>query len=214
MRELDPNFYAALLATEESGGVSRQLVTFTGSTWPDADGNVARSSLSFWTDDDDVDIAITSQTDNTLSTRTFLGGVNLNVGRIVRSSTMKIQTVTVSLSANAPAVQQLTRGLNMHLATVEIWDAALDPRSLLLAGTAPAYLGVVDGAPINTEAENGEEVVEFNVVNDLMVMLTRPNSAKASDEEQRQRLGADGSEDRFNRYTGSVKDWNIPWGEK
>lgn len=210
MRDVDAGFYAALRDAPETGIVPRKLVTFTGWAW----GGATRESRSFWSGDDTLDMTVTSQVDNSVSTRTFHGSVNLSVGRIVRSSQLVIQTVDIQMSANAPVVADAVRGIDLRLATVEIWDMLLNPRTRAVAGIAPAFLGVVDGSPINTEAAGGEEVVEISVVNDLMVMLTRTNPAKSSHEEQKKRLSNMGEQDDFGKYAGSVKSWKVPWGEK
>ena len=215
MRDLDPDFYAALQAAPERGIVPRKLVTFTGWTWPDASGNVETKRMSFWTGDEDILITVTSGINNLPSTRTFYGGVNLAVSPIPRVSSLTVQTVTIEMTAIAPVVQELVRGLDLRLGQVEIWDALLDPDSRLLVGTPPlAWLGVVDGSPINTESEGGDEVVEIKTVNDAMVMLTRSNPAKSSHEEQKKRLGPTGEVDDFGKYAGSVGSWRVPWGEK
>lgn len=210
MRDVDAGFYDALRDAPEKGIVPRKLVTFTGWAW----GSTTRESRSFWTGDRKRDFTVTSQVDNSVSTRMFQGGVNLSVGRIVRSSQLVIQTVDIQMSANAPAVAEAVRGIDLRLATVEIWDMLLNPRTRAIAGIAPAFLGVVDGSPINTEVAGGEEVVEISVVNDLMVMLTRTNPAKSSHEEQKKRLSNTGEQDDFGKYAGSVKSWKVPWGEK
>lgn len=220
MRDLDPDFYAALLAAPERGIVPRKLVTFTGWTWPDGSGNVEAERMSFWTGDDDTLITVTSGLNNLPSTRTFYGGVNLEISAIPRVSSLTVQTVTIQMTAFAPVVQELVRGLDIRLAKVEIWDALLDPDSRLLAGAPTlAWLGVIDGSPINTESDGGDEdggdeVVEIKSVNDAMVMLTRPNPAKSSHEEQKKRLGPGGAVDDFGKYAGSVGSWRVPWGEK
>lgn len=209
MRDLDPGFYAALTAAPERGIVPRKLVTFTGFAWET--GETER--MSFWSGDDAVTIDVISQINNLPSTRKFYGSVNLSVGRIIRSSQLVVQTVDVQMSANSPIVEELIRGIDIRLATVEIWDLLLDPRTRAIAGIAPAYLGVVDGAPINTQSVSGEEVVEIAVVNDLMVMLTRTNAAKSSHEEQKKRVSPSGAQDDFGKYAGSVSAWKVPWGE-
>jgi len=215
MRDLDPDFYAALQVAPERGIVPRKLVTFTGWTWPDGSGNVEAERMSFWTGDEDILITVTSGINNLPSTRTFYGGVNLAVGPIPRVSSLTVETVTIQMTAIAPIVQELVRGLDLRLGKVEIWDALLDPSSRLLAGMpALAWLGVVDGSPINTESEGGDEVVEIKTVNDAMMMLTRSNPAKSSHEEQKKRLGPSGEADDFGKYAGSVGSWRVPWGEK
>lgn len=214
MRDLSPAFRDALVNARDRGIVPRKLVSFTAWTWPDANGATTKETMSFWNEDDDLSISVVSQIDNETYGRTFFGGINLSVDRIVRSSKLVIQTVPVRLSANAPIVEEAIRGLDIRLATVEIWDALLDPVSRELVGMEAAFLGVVDGAPINDEGENGEEVIEINVVNDLVVMLTRTNPAKSSHEEQKKRVDASGDEDEISKYAGSVSAWKVPWGEK
>lgn len=215
MRELHPDFQAALNEATQRGIVPRKLMTVTGVSFPDGNGNVTSERLSFWSDDDTVDITVRSGLNNQISTRKFYGGVNLEVGNIVRSQNLVVQTVTVQMTAYAPAVEQLVRGVDIRLARVEIWDALLDPKTRLMRGEpALAMLGVIDGSPISTEAVDGAEVVELKVVNEMMMMLTRTNPAKSSHEEQKKRVSSSGAVDNFGKYAGTTGVWKIPWGQK
>lgn len=204
MRNVDPEFYAALSNASERGIVPRKLVSVTGASF---DGATVEQ-MSFWTGDDDQEMTVTSGITGLASTRLFYGAVNLEVSPIPRVSDLTIQTVTISASQIADPIQQLVRGMNIRLAKVEIWEALLDPASRLLVSTPPlVWLGEVNGSPIETPVINGDGSVEIATVSDAISMLTRSNPAKSSAEEQKKRQG-----DEWNKYAGAVKNWKPNWG--
>ena len=207
MRDVHPDFYAALANARERGIVPRKLVSITGRSHTTG---AILAPVSFWSENDEENITVTSGITGETSTRLFFGGINLVVGPIPRVANLTIQTVTVTASQIAPAVQEAVRGINLRQAKVEIWDALLDPTSrLLVSPPALVWLGEVDGSPIETApvGENGS--VKINTVSDAISMLTRKNSAKSSAEEQKRREG-----DEWNKYAGAVKNWKPNWGQE
>jgi hypothetical protein len=207
MRDVDPDFMAALSSAAERGIVPRKLVSVTAREFADP-STTAR--VSFWTGDEDLNITVTSGITGLPSVRTFYGAVNLEVGSIPRVSDLTIQTISVTLSQLADPVQDLVRGYDVRLAKVEIWDMLLDPASRLQVSTPQlVFLGEVDGSPIETPSVGQEGSVTIKCVSDAISMLTRKNYTKSSYEAQKLRSG-----DEWGKYAASVKSWRIPWGQK
>ncbi|KQS79716.1 hypothetical protein ASG25_21915 [Rhizobium sp. Leaf384] len=206
MRNVDPAFYTALVNARERGIVPRKLVSITGTLLT----SMTPKIVSFWSENDDESITVTSGLTGLTETRLFYGGVGLDVGPIPRVTDLTVQTVTVGASQIAPAIQEAVRGMNIRLAKVEIWDALLDPGSRLLAA-APAlvWIGEVDGSPIETPGIGGQGSVKIKTNSDAISMLTRKNPAKSSAEEQKKR-----QDDDFGKYAGAVKNWKPNWGQK
>jgi hypothetical protein len=208
MRDPHPDFYAALVNARERGIVPRKLVSITGRS---ITTGALLDPISFWSENDDQDITVTSGLTGATSTRLFFGGVNLMVSAIPRVANLTIQTVALTASQIAPAVQEAVRGVNIRQAKVEIWDALLDPTSRLLAAPpALVWLGEVDGSPIETPPVGSQSgSVKINTVSDAISMLTRKNPAKSSAEEQKRRQG-----DEWRKYAGAVKNWKPNWGQE
>ncbi|CZT36247.1 hypothetical protein [Rhizobium sp. 9140] len=207
MRDVHPDFYAALANARERGIVPRKLVSITGRSH--TTGAIV-APVSFWSESDEENITVTSGLTGETATRLFFGGINLVVGTIPRVANLTIQTVTVTASQIAPAVQEAVRGINLRQAKVEIWDALLDPTSrLLVSPPALVWLGEVDGTPIETPGVGENGSVKINTISDAISMLTRKNSAKSSAEEQKRRQG-----DEWNKYAGAVKNWKPNWGQE
>lgn len=121
---------------------------------------------------------------------------------------LTVDTTTVVLNQLHPAVLDMVRGHDCRGALVQIHRGYLDPSSMLLAA-APRIrrLGFVNGAPIETPKAGGRGGVSLRITS-VTRELTRSNSAKRSDEQQRLRSG-----DRFRRY-GGITSYDYWWGEK
>lgn len=212
MRSVSLNFANALKNATRDGIVPRWLISIAGKTFADSPADAVEVMRSFSTYDDHINIDVVSTKTGLVTTRQFLGSVNLEIGRIPRVSELRIQQVEVKMSATAPAVNDFIRSNNLKGARVEIWVQLLSPQSRVPVGMPElAWLGIIDGAPID-EGDDGV-MVSLTVVNEAMVMLTRSNPAKSSHEEGKKRLLPDGRPDDFSIYAGSVKQWREPWGE-
>ncbi|MCM2472159.1 hypothetical protein HGO38_01540 [Rhizobium sp. CG5] len=206
MKNISTGFLAALVAAREDGIVPRRLVYITAKDRETGDP----VEVGIWTGDDDVNIPVLSGLTGTEETRTYYGGLNLSVGEIPRVSDLTTQTVTIEMSQIAEITQLLVRGYDVRLAKVEIHDLLLDPRSRMPVAPAEiAFLGEVDGAPIDTPAAGSDGKITLNVVSDAISMLSRTNPAKSSYQGQKRR-----SDDRWGRYKGTVGNWELPWGQK
>ncbi|OLP56675.1 hypothetical protein BJF92_11340 [Rhizobium rhizosphaerae] len=208
MRDVDPDFFAALKNARRDGIVPRRIVTITAKTWPDANGNTAPVQRSFWTDVDDVVFDIVSGITGQMEARTCYGNVDLKVSSIKRVSDLTIQEVTISASQIAPPVQSLIRDQDVRLGKVEIFDCLLSPKSRRPVSLPElVWLGEISGTPISTPSRGEAGSITIKTVSDAIMMLTRKNPAKSSYQEQKKRDG-----DEFGKYSNSVKDWKIKWG--
>lgn len=170
----------------------------------------APASFGLWTGDDPVSIDVRSGNTGEIETRTYVGGVNLQIPDIPRVSDLTIQTIEVKFSAIADICQEIIRGYDARLAKVELHAGWLDTVSRGIVDLPEVdFLGLVNGAPIETGAAGGESMVTLNIVSDAISMLTRTNPSKRSYEGQKRRSG-----DEFGLYSNSVKTWRIFWGEK
>ena len=206
MKNVSPSFVAALTGAREQGLVARSLVYVTA-----RDRNTGVPvSAGFWTGGEDIDIDVIDGTTGAMVTRTYYGDVNLDVPEIPRVSDMTIQTVDIRFSQIAPAVQQLVRGWDARLAEVEVHQLLLDPATGQAAGAAEvAFLGVVDGQPIETPAAGGEGAITLSLISSAIAMLARTNPLKSSYEGQKRR-----QDDQWGRYSGVVANWDIAWGQE
>lgn len=206
MRNVNPAFAAALVGARDRGIVPRK---FFWATVRDR-GTGSAVEVGFWNGDDTVTLDVISGQTGLPVTRTYVGGVDLQVGNIPRVSDMTVQTISVSMSAIDLTVQQMVRSYNARLAPVEIHTGLLDPDSRLPVSPAEVeFLGQIDEAPIETAAVGGESRIPFAVRSDGILMLTRTNPKKRSYEAQKRRQG-----DEWGLYANSVGTWRVPWGEE
>lgn len=206
MRNLDTSFADALNASRDSGIVPR---TFVYVTAKDRDTG-APVSIGLWSGDEDVDFTVISGVTGLPVTRSYYGAVNLSVSSIPRVSDLTTQTVTIEMSQVAEITQLLVRGYDVRLAKVEIHEITLDTSSRLPSAVPDiAFLGEVDGAPIDTPAVGQDGRITISLVSDAISMLERVNPAKSSAEGQKRRSG-----DQWGKYSSTVGSWKIPWGQE
>ncbi|NEI70951.1 hypothetical protein GR212_15310 [Rhizobium lusitanum] len=206
MRAIDGNFYNALISARETGIIPRTFVWFIAKTI--ASG--APVTLGLWTGDDDINVSVTSGTTGLPEARTYYGAMNLDTGDTPRVSDMTAQTISLEMSQIADIAQQLVRGYDLRLAKVEIHEMTINPSTGALSATPSiAFLGQVDGAPIDTPSIGQDGKITVNVISDAISMLNRTNPQKSSYEGQKRR-----SNDQFGKYSSTVKNWSIPWGQK
>lgn len=204
MRDIDPAFNTALINARERGIVPRKLVRVTGRSYETDE----IEAMAFWSDIEERQIQIASGIDGSVANQLFYGGVALSVSPIPRVLDLTVQSVAITASQIAPAVQTLVRGMDLRLGKVEVWEALLDPTTRQFVSMPPlVWLGEVDGSPIETPSVNGEGSVQINTVSDAISMLTRKNPAKSSYEEQRKRQG-----DEWGKYAGANRHWKPHWG--
>lgn len=206
MRSAGSATVAALTTARDKGLVPRR---FFSATVRDRDtGDPV--AVNLWSGDRTFTLDVISGVTGDAETRTYLGGVNLDIGDIPRVADLTIQTVEVAMSAIAGVCQQLVRGYDARLARVEIHIGLLDPVSRVPVDPPEIeFLGEIDGAPIETGRAGGESLIRLQVRSDAIGMLTRTNPRKRSHEGQRRRSG-----DEFGRYANSVGTWSVAWGQE
>jgi hypothetical protein len=206
MRNAATAFLTALVNARETGIVPRKFL------WVRARDRDTDEIVGFglWTGDDDVDVTLRDGQTGATVVRLYLGmGTSLVIPAIPMVSDLTVQTVRCEMSQLNDAIQQMVRGYDVRLAKVDIHEGLLSPDTRQLV-SAPeiAFLGEVDGAPVETPAAGGQGKISLEIVSDAIRMLTRTNPRKRSYEGQKRRSG-----DEFGRYANAVASWTIPWGE-
>ncbi|MCI9864875.1 hypothetical protein RHIZ_02830 [Rhizobium skierniewicense] len=168
-----------------------------------------KEGVGVWEGDEDVGLTVIEGENGATVTRPYVGGGNLvSISDIPRVSDFTIQQVTIDLSKIATMARKITREYDLHRAYVEIHDITLRPGTgMPAAPEEPAFIGIVDGAPIKTPRIGGKGSASIKVVSEVMRMLSRSNPEKASYEAQKQRDG-----DEFFLYAGQIETWEIAWG--
>lgn len=207
MRSLGANNSAALAAARDKGLIPIRTL------WIVCKNRATGSPQSFglWTSDDDVSIDVISGSTGSVVTRNYSGGVNLKIGGMPRVSDFTIQEVEVAFSSIAPICRSIVREYDPRLAYVEIHSGWLDTTSRIMVDPGEIdFIGLVDGAPIETPAiGGGESLFKLRVVSEALTMLTRTNTTKRSYEGQARR-----SNDQMAKYANSVDTWKVFWGEQ
>jgi len=164
--------------------------------------------IGIWTGDDDITLDVISGTTGLAVERTYYGGLNLEIGEIVRVSDLTIQSVEVSFSAIAAVCKSIVFGHDPRLAKVELHAGWLDSATRAFSDEPEIdFLGEVDGAPVSTAQVGGDSMITLKIVSDAISMLARKNPRKRSYEGQKRRDG-----DEFGKYRNSTKTWNVRWG--
>jgi hypothetical protein len=206
MKSIGSNHAALLANARDTGIVPIDMFWITVKRRDNGDP----VNFGLWTGDDTADLDVISGTTGLTVSRTYHGGVNLDIPEIPRVSDLTIQSVDVSFSAIAEVCKSIVFEHDPRLAKVEIHSAWLDPASRLLVDPAEIdFLGEVDGAPVERGAVGGESMVRMTVVSDAIRMLTRRNPRKRSFEAQKRRSGC-----KFAEYSNAVGTWRVFWGEK
>ncbi len=206
MKNLDPNFTAALQAARDEGLSTRSLVYFSVKKF---DGTPVE--LGLWTGDEDISISVVSGVTGLVVTRNYYGnGLVTDIDPIPRVSDLSIQTITVTLSQIPDVTQQLVRGYDVRLGKVEIHRVALHPKSRRPVSMPELeFMGEIDGSPIDTPAVGEDGGIDIRCVSDAISMLEIKNPLKSSYEGQKRRGG-----DEIGKYASTVATWDIPWGKK
>jgi hypothetical protein len=199
MRNIDGNFFSALSQARDAGIIPRTFVWFSAKEISTG----SPVTLGLWT-------GVISGTTGLPEARTYYGAINLSPGETPRVSDMTAQTISLEMSQIADVTQELVRSYDLRLAKVEIHEMSIDPTSgALSAAPSIAFLGQVDGAPIDTPSVGEDGKLSISVISDAISMLNRTNPQKSSYEGQKRR-----SNDQWGKYSSTVKNWNIPWGTK
>lgn len=206
MRDVDPALQLALENAPADGLVPRRLVYMTGKSFTTG----LPTSVSFWTGYDEQTFNVEDPDSDGAIARAYVGGVDLQTGSIPLVSDLTIQTISISLNALHPAVQNFVRGSDIRLGKVQVHDVVLSAKSRNPVSVAPlVFLGEIDGSPIDLpSADSGEAAVTIRATSDVISMLSRTNPAKASFQEQTLRQA-----DEWGIYSATVATWQVSWGQ-
>lgn len=194
------------LATATQDGVSVRVAVWIEARNRDTG---VTEEIGFWNGDEDMNLSVIRGRDGVVVERPYHGGAPVNEGDIVRSSGLRVETLSIDVSQLADVVRLAVRTHDVARAPIEIHEILLSPETgRPLAPDLPIFVGIVDGAPIKTPAVGGKGSTTLSCVSELMAMLDRPNPEKSSYEAQRQR-----ESDDWNLYAGAVETWELTWGQ-
>jgi hypothetical protein len=164
----------------------------------------------FWSGGESVSAPIEDIVTGAVGARIFDGAGGLvSMGPVSMVAGLQVQTATLNLSQIDAAAQQVVRGYDAQRAPVEVYRGYLDPVSNLLVAPAQGrFYGFVDDAQIETPEENGEGLIQM-VLAGFEQELTRSNSARRSDPDQRLR----DPNDSFFQHVTTVPNWKIVFGQ-
>lgn len=202
MRVFSASIQAAL---EAQTLVTRDFMRITGRVR--ATG--APITESFWSDFGDITAPVINPDTGAEVNYTFYGaGELVAMDPIPLVSNLTVQKVTVTFSQLDTRINELLRVYSVRQARVEIYRGIFDPVTRLLVEAAfPRFVGFVDGAPVETPAENGAGSVQFECVSHIQE-LTRSNPDTRSHDSQIARAPGDA----FYQDVTSVGDLVIYWG--
>ena len=207
MRTGNAAFITGLSNAKTDGLAPRRFLYLKAKTRTDP---VEDYNIGFWTGDDDVTVNVVDGETGLVVSRTYYGmGKSLFIPKIPRTSDLSIQMVQVTMSQLAIEAQTLVRENNVRFAKADIHEGLLSTETRLLV-SAPeiAFLGEVDGDPVDTPEVGGVGQIGIELVSDAIRSLTRTNPKKRSYETQLERSG-----DLFGSYSNLVENIEVVWGE-
>lgn len=157
----------------------------------------ATERIGFWTGDD---------------TRTFTidgtdwvchAGAILGMSPPETAAGLDVRTQRVTMFAGTPAVVDAIRLYDASLAPAELHLALLDPGGHQLIGTAPAFLGYVDAAPVDEAAGT----CELSLVSDVQAGTGRAALRKSAAS-----LALRDPDDTGNDYADIAGSVPVVWG--
>jgi len=207
MRNANPAFIAALANAPRDGLDVRRFLYVRTKT---RDPVPVMVPIGLWTGDDDVTVAVMDGLTGVPENRTYYGvGSALVIPKIPRVSDLTVQSIEVKISQLDIVNQIMVRENNVRFAKVDIHEGIISSTSgVLVSPPEIAFLGEVDGDPIDTPEAGGEGSITLEIVSDAIRSLTRINPAKRSDSYQSSRVG-----DRFSRYSNLTERIKVAWGE-
>lgn len=207
MRNADPAFINALANAPRDGLDVRRFLYVRAKT---RDVVPVPINIGLWTGDSDVTVAVMDGLTGLAENRAYFGvGSSLAIPKIPRVSDLTVQSIEVNISQLNIVNQIMVRENNVRFAKVDIHEGIISPTTgLLVSPPEIAFLGEVDGDPIDTPQAGGEGSITLEIVSDAIRALTRINPAKRSDAYQSLRDG-----DRFGRYGNLTERIKVAWGE-
>ncbi|MFY0681884.1 MAG: hypothetical protein JXR13_15045 [Thalassovita sp.] len=139
--------------------------------------------------------------------RTYIGaGGVLNIGNIVSSVGVVVQTHSATLSILKPEIELAMRGYDMRFAPVEIHSARFDPVGNQLIALDRVLTGYLNNAPIRSGQRGGPGAITCSIVSSAR-SLTRTLPLVKSDAAQQLQEG-----DAFMQYAAVSGTTEVFWG--
>lgn len=207
MRLQNAGLVNALIEARNQGVSQRRFLT----VWAKERLNPSIThQVGLWTGDRTISCQVQDGNTGLYETRTFTGGVTLDIPDIPEVSDLTIQSIEISVSQNAEIIDLIAREWDLRLARIELHEAAFQPGTPVMAGEPEIlFLGVVDKNPITTPAGGSEGSATISIVSSAIMDLQRQNPAKSSYEYQKRR-----NFDEWGKYSAKVKTWKLPWGRE
>lgn len=164
---------------------------------------------AFWSDLGDVSAWVMDADTGEPAEYQFKGvGSLIAVDPIAQVANLTVQTINIQFSQLDARINELLRAYDIKLAKVEIYRGEFDPETwTMVEPAASRFVGVVDGAPVETGPEGSEGSVSIQCVSSAQE-LTRGNPDERSHESQVLRAPGD---DFFIDVTTAAEDV-IFWG--
>lgn len=191
------NIDLAMQNSLESGNVAPRWILLL---WARNRSTGAEEKIAFWTGDDVRSIDI----EGTLWTA--YAGAILDMSPPEYAAGLDIRTQRITLFSDAPETIQATRLYDPRLCRAELHLGLMDPGGVSMIGTAPAFRGFIESAPISEGA--GGATCEIGMVSQIVAGTGRAG-LKKSDASQRARL----STDTGRLYADIAAEVPIFWGE-
>lgn len=201
MQILDPSLAASLAAAPEAGIAPVHLV------WIVARDRASGAAvpLGFWSGAGEITLAV-APPGGAAQSRSYTGGVGLELDGLRYVADLTDTPVTVSLSPIADPVLALSGTLDLRLAYVEIHATTMTGGALTSAPQLQ-WVGIVDEGPVSTPAAGGEGGIALSIRSEIMTQLGATNPAKSSDAHQRRRAATD----RFCEAAALIAARTIQW---
>lgn len=203
MRDIDSDTQAALAARAL---VARDFIQITGKKF--SDGSTA--TAYFWSDLGTVTAEVIDAITGDAASHDYIGTATLlKIDDIPLTSDVTVRTINASLSQINQAVIDAVRGYDLKQAPVQIHRGMFDPQTRqLVAPPLPRFVGFVDQCVINTPQEGSDGSIVLTLTSHTQE-LTRFNTAKCSDADQKRRSDSD----NFYQDIAVVGNWQAFWGE-
>lgn len=203
MRDIHADVLAAMSAGKL---VERDFLN----VWPRDRSTGLEVEKGYWSGIGTVSAPVLNPLTGSSTTLSFRGvGSLIEISGIPLVANVTVQRVTIKLSHIDSDVMQLLRTYDLRQARVQVFRGWLSPDSRALIQQAlPRFVGFVDGAPLETPAENEEGSFTLECVSHTQEM-TRASTETRSDESQRRRNASD----NFYQDTATVGEREMFWGK-
>jgi hypothetical protein len=203
MRVLDP---AIITALSQRVLVLRYFYWITVVSRSDG----SPTSFGYWSDSGTITASVVDGRSGSTESRDFYGlGNGISPSDVPLTADVTIRNLTLTLPHLDSIVQSMVRTYDARNAPMQRYVGFFDPSTReLIAAPQADFVGYVDGAPIETPAENQEGSITLNCVSTTRE-LTRANAQVRSNDSQILRSATD----NFYDYTAVVGGWIINWGQ-